>query len=193
MPYFVKQLGLAEEFQLPLFLHDRNTGGDFLKVLAQHRQRFKGGVVHSFTGSKEDLERLLELGLFIGVNGCSLKGEDNLAVAKAIPLDRLMIETDGPWCEIRSTHASHKVLQEVAKCGGVSEALLSPYYPACRREKFQEGAVVKSRCEPCHLLQVLEVLYGLHRGEVASLESLAATIYSNTRKLFPFRPHDLEA
>ncbi|RNE99462.1 tatD related deoxyribonuclease [Trypanosoma rangeli] len=192
MPYFVKQLELAKEFQLPLFLHDRNTGGDFLEVLSQHRHCFKGGVVHSFTGSREDLEQLLDLGLFIGVNGCSLKMEDNLAVAKAIPLDRLMIETDGPWCEIRNTHASHKVLQEVAKCGGVSDALLRPYFPACRKEKFQEGAVVKSRCEPCHLLRVLEVLYGLHRDEVASLESLAVTIYNNTRKLFPFWPHDVE-
>ncbi|ESS70574.1 hypothetical protein TCDM_00719 [Trypanosoma cruzi Dm28c] len=191
MHYFLKQLELAEEFQLPLFLHDRNTGGDFFHVLAQNRHRFKGGVVHSFTGSKEEMERLLDLGLFIGLNGCSLKTDDNIAVARSVPLDRLMIETDGPWCEIRNTHASHKLLLDATKCNGVSDALLKPY-PMCRKEKFLEGAIVKSRCEPCHLVRVLEVLYSLHREEVTSLENFAVMIYNNTRKLFPFRPHDVD-
>lgn len=189
MPYFVRQLDLAEEFGLPLFLHDRNTGGDLCGVLAEHRHRFRGGVVHSFTGTKEEMDVLLGLGLFIGMNGCSLKTDSNIAVAKVVPLDRLMIETDGPWCEVRSTHASHAILMGAAGDGGVSSALLRPF-PTCRREKFVEGALVKSRCEPCHLVRVLEVLYELRRGEVESLESLAETIYNNTRQLFPFSPYD---
>lgn len=76
-----------------MFLHDRNTGDDFYNMIKQHRDDFIHGVVHSFTGSMEHMERLLELGLYIGINGCSLKTAANLEVVKAIPQDRLMIET----------------------------------------------------------------------------------------------------
>lgn len=51
------------------------------------------GVVHSFTGTMEEMKELVQMGLFIGVNGCSLKTEENLEVVREIPLDRLMLET----------------------------------------------------------------------------------------------------
>jgi len=49
----------------------------------------------------EEMKTLVELDLFIGVNGCSLKTEENLKVIKEIPNDKIMIETDAPWCDIR--------------------------------------------------------------------------------------------
>jgi TatD DNase family protein len=51
------------------------------------------GVVHSFTGTVDELDELLQLGLFIGINGCSLKTKENLEVARRVPLSRLMLET----------------------------------------------------------------------------------------------------
>ena len=113
--HFASQLSLAVEVGRPLFLHSRAAHGDFVGFIkprmgeiheaVQKERKDKGeqhrddegakrvGVVHSFTGTVEEVKELLELGLFIGINGCSLKTEDNLEVVKHIPLSRLMLET----------------------------------------------------------------------------------------------------
>ena len=86
------------DIQLPLFLHSRAAGEDFERLIAAKLPKLpKRGLVHSFTGTVEEMNGLVALGLDIGVNGCSLKTEENLEVVKAIPLDRIQIETDGPW------------------------------------------------------------------------------------------------
>ena len=111
LQYFDAQLLLATELQLPLFLHSRAASEDFEGVLRKYLDRLpKRGVVHSFTGSVEEMKRLVGLGFDIGINGCSLKTEGNLDVVREIPLDRIQLETDGPWCEIRASHASAKYL-----------------------------------------------------------------------------------
>jgi Tat protein secretion system quality control protein TatD with DNase activity len=56
-----------------------------------------GGIVHSFDGSAEEAAELLELGLYIGINGCSLRTDQNIEVVKNMPLDRIVAETDAPW------------------------------------------------------------------------------------------------
>lgn len=89
------QLDLAKEFELPLFLHDRNTGDDFYNILKSRIHLFKrGGVVHSYTGPLGHMRRLAEdLGMYIGINGCSLKTRENLEVVKNVPIEKLLVET----------------------------------------------------------------------------------------------------
>lgn len=99
--YFEQQLDLATKLHLPLFLHSRAASIDFEALLRPRLPLLpKKGLVHSFTGSEDEMQRLVALGLDIGVNGCSLKTEANLDVVRAIPLERLQIETDGPWVRL---------------------------------------------------------------------------------------------
>lgn len=166
---FLRQFELAEHSRLPMFLHNRNTGGDFAQMVQENRHRFTGGVAHSFTGDLEELKMLLDLDLYIGINGCSLKTKENLEVMAQVPLDRLLLETDAPWCDIRPTHAGYKFVETK---------------PESKKEKkFELGLQVKSRNEPCNMHQVLEVVAG-YRQDVGSKEELAQVVYANTMRLF---------
>lgn len=92
-------LNLAEEWDLPLFLHERAAEQDFVKLLKEHRALCKRSVVHCFTGTKETAYRYLQLGCYIGITGWICDSRRNKAVIEAvknIPLERLMIETDAP-------------------------------------------------------------------------------------------------
>lgn len=166
-PAFIAQFRLAEQTGLPLFLHDRNTGGDFAEIVHANRSRFKTGVVHSFTGTHEDLSRYLSLDLYIGLNGCSLKTQENIEVAKTVPLDRLMLETDGPYCGIRSTHAGFSSIASI--------------WPAKDKKKWDPNACVKGRTEPCHIRQVCEVIAAA-RG--ITTDEVARAAFNNSFNVF---------
>lgn len=136
--YFEKQLELAEKFDLPLFLHCRAAHDDFTKILENNKSKIKrGGVVHTFDGTLEQAKKFIALGFHIGLNGCSLKTEANLEVVKALPNDKIMIETDAPWCEIRPTHAS-------------SKHVLTKFESVKRKDKkkWQRDTLVQGRNEP---------------------------------------------
>ena len=98
LKYFEAQLDLATELGMPLFLHSRACSEDFERLLRPRLDRLpKRGLVHSFTGTIEEMQRLVEMGFDIGINGCSMKTEENVSVVSEVPLERLQIETDGPW------------------------------------------------------------------------------------------------
>jgi TatD DNase family protein len=98
--WFEAQLELAAEVQLPVFLHERDAADRMVAILGKHRARLSGGIVHCFTGTTATVERYLALDLHIGITGwiCDeRRGADLVAAVRSIPLDRLMIETDGPF------------------------------------------------------------------------------------------------
>lgn len=96
--YFEKQFKLLEEFKLPMFMHvrgDQDCYSRFVEIVGEKKGLWRetGGVAHSFTGTADQLRMILEANLEVGVNGCSLKTEENLSVVRSIPVDKLHFET----------------------------------------------------------------------------------------------------
>jgi TatD DNase family protein len=160
--HFPLHLRLARATGLPLFLHDRASGGGLLRLIGEGGGLPPGGgVVHSFTGSADDVAAYLAVpNLLIGVNGCGLKTAANLEAAARIPLARLLLETDAPWCGIRATSAAQPLLPPRA-----AAAAAAPVDP----KKWVEGATVRDRCEPCAVVQVAEALAALAGCSVADV------------------------
>jgi TatD DNase family protein len=97
---FRRQLELAMDTGLPVFLHQRDAHGRFVAILDECGSRRPAGVAHCFTGGPAELHDYLERGLYIGITGwiCDeRRGDDLRAAARYVPLDRVMIETDAPY------------------------------------------------------------------------------------------------
>lgn len=92
-----KHLQLAQDSGLPLIFHIREAFDDFWPIFDQYTGL--RGVVHSFTDNQANLDQALSRGLYIGVNGIATFTKDpaQLAVYKAIPSGRLLVETDAPF------------------------------------------------------------------------------------------------
>lgn len=95
------QIELALEHDLPMIFHVRDAFDDFWPIFESYQSagRRIRGVLHSFTDSQENLERATGHGLFVGVNGIATftKKQEQLDVYKAIPLQKLLLETDAPF------------------------------------------------------------------------------------------------
>ena len=95
-----KHIVLAEKWDKPLFLHERDAADDFMKRLKKHPEICKKSVVHCFTGNKKTLEKYLEMGFSIGITGwiCDdVRGKVLREAVSILPLDRVLIETDAPY------------------------------------------------------------------------------------------------
>lgn len=156
--------------KLPLFLHNRNVGRDLLEVIRQRnetRTEPLRGVVHSFDDTLELAEAFIDLGLHIGLNGCSLKTKENLAVVRSLPLSCILLETDCPYCEIKATHAGF--------------GLIKTKFETKAEKKYELGKLVKGRSEPCQVVQVAEVIAAT-KG--ISVKEVADACYQNSLRLY---------
>ena len=129
---FHRQLALAGELQMPVFLHQRDAHDRFCAILGEHLNDIPRGVAHCFTGGMQELEDYLGLGLWIGITGwiCDERRGAHLAdLISHIPADRLMLETDSPYLlprDIRPRPRSRRneprylahIVEVVAKAAG---------------------------------------------------------------------------
>lgn len=98
--WFIHQIHLASQQQLPLILHIRDAIEDALKILMMHRDLLHGGVAHCFHGNFETAMAFIELGFSLGIGGKLLSDDDEGAMLretiKQIPLTSILVETDTP-------------------------------------------------------------------------------------------------
>ena len=97
---FKAQLTIAAELALPVVVHSRNAFDDTMKILDEFAGKLKGVVIHCYSGSADQAKVILERGYYISFTGMvtfKKKVEETISAAKAVPLDKMMVETDCPY------------------------------------------------------------------------------------------------
>jgi TatD DNase family protein len=108
---FKRQLEIAKESGLPVFLHQRDAHDDFVEVLESALPDLSRAVAHCFTGEGESLREYVAMGLYIGITGwvCDeRRGKHLHDIVSFIPDDKLLIETDAPYLLPRTVRPKPK-------------------------------------------------------------------------------------
>lgn len=98
--WLIHQLAVADRLDVPVIFHERESCGRLLDILRRYHRHPGNGVIHCFSGNRQDLIRYLELGYCIGITGIltlQSRGENLRKLAVEIPRDRILIETDAPY------------------------------------------------------------------------------------------------
>lgn len=115
MVLFRAQLRAGRRLALPFFLHCREAHSDFVRCIDEELSDGEArGVVHSFDGSLDEATALISRGFYIGINGCSMRSEESLQVVREIPLEKILLETDSPYCLIRRSYCCARYTTLVA-------------------------------------------------------------------------------
>ncbi len=94
------QVEWSIELGLPLMIHCRKGQNEMVNLLRQYEEKLRGGVFHCFTGNEKEAEQLLRFDNFmLGIGGVLTFKKSNLpsVLAAAVPLDRIVLETDSPY------------------------------------------------------------------------------------------------
>ena len=97
---FIKQLKLADRYNLPVVIHLRDAFKDAIDILKDNKQYLNNsGVIHCYSGSIESAKIFLDMGFYLSFNGVLTfkNAKKNVEVIKTLPLDRILVETDSPY------------------------------------------------------------------------------------------------
>ena len=96
---FRRQLQIARELKLPVIIHDREAHEDCLRIIREEGPFEQGGIMHCFSGNLDFARRVIDNNLHISIPGIVTynKAKEMQDVASHVPLDRLLVETDGPF------------------------------------------------------------------------------------------------
>ncbi|OAT86151.1 hydrolase TatD [Desulfotomaculum copahuensis] len=142
---FREQLALAKELNLPVVIHDRDAHGDVLDILRKDGAGPGGGVLHCFAGSLEMAAACLEMGFYISFAGPVTypNARRPKEVAAAVPLERLLVETDSPYLTPQAHRGKRNepayvryVAEQIAALRGIAPAELARAATANARRVF---------------------------------------------------------
>ena len=96
--YFIKQIDFANKVGLPISIHSREAFNDTVEILKNHKPQH-GGVMHCYSGSVENIDDIINLNLYIGLDGpvTFTNSKTPKEVAAEVPLEKLVVETDCPY------------------------------------------------------------------------------------------------
>lgn len=96
---FLLHIDVAKETNLPLIIHTRNSFVDTINMMRENNANSVGAVMHCFTENLENAKKCLDLGFYISISGVVTFKNANIVqeMAKYVPLDMLLIETDAPF------------------------------------------------------------------------------------------------
>ena len=141
---FLRQLDLARKTGKPFIIHEREAHADMLDII-RHAALGLNGVFHCFSGSVETAREYLKMGFYISVAGPVTfpKSVKTKEVAKAVPLDRLLVETDSPYLTPQPFRGKRNepayvrlVAEEIANLRDISLAELAEVTTANVRKLF---------------------------------------------------------
>lgn len=97
--WFRKQIKLAQKLNLPIIIHNRDATGDVVRILREENAASVGGIMHSYGGSVETAQECIKMNFMISLSGpvTFKNARQPKEVAKEIPLEHLLIETDAPY------------------------------------------------------------------------------------------------
>lgn len=148
--WFIRQLHLAREVDLPVVIHSREAARDTFEIIKSEHAGSTGGVIHCFSGSKEMAREYLNLGYEIGIGGVvTFKNARAMKeVAAYVPLDRILVETDCPYlapAPFRGKRNSSLylpyIIEEIARLKGIlaREVEEATYQNAMRMYRLEEN------------------------------------------------------
>ncbi len=96
---FRKQIALAKKVKLPIIIHNREATDDVIAILQEEHAEEVGGIMHCFAGEVEHVEPCLDMNFYISLGGpvTFKNAKAPKEVAKVVPSDRLLVETDCPF------------------------------------------------------------------------------------------------
>ena len=127
--WFIRQLRLAKEVNLPVVIHSRDASQDTFDIMKAEHAGTTGGVIHCYSGSVEMAREYVKMGYFLGIGGVvTFKNSKTLKkVAAEIPLEHIVIETDCPYLaptpyrgKRNSSAYLPMVVEEIARLRGIS-------------------------------------------------------------------------
>lgn len=154
--WFIRQIELAHELQLPLILHIRDAYEDALDILQQRKEMLHGGVAHCFGSDATTAMALVELGFALGIGARVLQEEQLQNVVRRVPLTALLVETDAPYIrpDISRLPGSGKQRKKVRNSSLILPAVIEKIAhlrgeePIVMEETIYQNTLRVFRCSP---------------------------------------------